>query len=94
MAAGVSPGNGPGVSVAWFGAEGVAGRGRVQCARGESGAELAAVIGIDRVVVNFDRIRSCPNHRSPSQDNKFDERGQCRAVGGGEECAGGEGGSR
>ena len=94
MAAGVSPGNGPGVSVAWFGAEGVAGRGRIQCARGESGAELAAVIGIDRVVVNFDRIRSCPNHRSPSQDNKFDERGQCRAVGGREECDGGEGGGR
>lgn len=94
MTARVSPSNGPSVSVARLGAEGVAGRGRIQCARGESGAELAAVIGIDRVVVNFDRIRSCPNQRSPSQDNKFDERGQCRAVGGGEECDGGEGGGR
>ena len=34
------------------------------------------------------------NHRSPAQDNKFDERGQCRAVSGGEECDGGEGGGR
>ena len=80
--------------MARLGAEGVAGCSCGECARGVPHTGEVGVVGWDRIIVDFDGIRICTYYRSPTQDNKFDERGQYGSVSGGEEGRGGEGRGR
>ena len=80
--------------MARLGAERVAGCGCCECARSVPHTGKVSVVGWDRIIVDFDGIRICTYYRSPTQDNKFDERGQYGSVSGGEEGRGGEGRGR